>query len=109
LQEVEQSPQKVPYQVLEPANEDLAVGRPAKFAAKVTRDTRATRSMMWLWTGEVTAEGRGYRVLATGAQGELEVPADLARRYPAVMNLRLAGMNANGKVYFLDKVYRLTQ
>ena len=24
---------------------------------------------MWLWTGEVPADGQGYRVLATGAKG----------------------------------------
>jgi hypothetical protein len=65
--------------------------------------------MMWLWTGEVSTEGRGYRVLGTGAEGEMTVPPGLTGRYPAVLNLRLAGMNANGKIYFLDKIYRLTE
>jgi hypothetical protein len=48
-------------------------------------------------------------VLGTGADGEMKVPPGLAKRYPAVLNLRLAGMNAVGKVYFSDKVYRLTE
>ena len=109
LQEVEQSSQKVPYQIEEPSADSLPVGKPVKYAAKVTRDTRATRSMMWLWTGEVAAGGQGYRVLGTGADGEMKVPPGLAKRYPAVLNLRLAGMNAVGKVYFSDKVYRLTE
>lgn len=65
--------------------------------------------MMWLWTGEVSADGQGYRVLGAGQEGEMRIPAGIAKRYPAVLGLRLAGMNANGKVYFLDKVYRLTQ
>ena len=42
---------------------------PSRFAAKVTRETRATRTMMWLWTGEVSADGQGYRVLGTGPGG----------------------------------------
>ncbi len=109
LQEVEQSPQKAPYQIAEPSASPLPVGKPVKFAAKVTRDTRATRSMMWLWTGEVAADGRGYRVIGTGAEGEYKIPANIAGRYPAVLNLRLAGLNANGKVYFVDKVYRLSE
>jgi hypothetical protein len=109
MQVVEQSPQKVPYQLVEPSAGVLPVGKPVKYAAKITRDTRATRSMMWLWTGEVTADGLGYRVLATGQEGEMKIPARIAKHYPALMNLRLAGMNANGKVYFVDKVYKLTQ
>ncbi len=109
LQEVEVSPQKIPFEVAEPSADTLPVGQPVKFAVKVTRDTRATRSMMWLWTGEVTADGLGYRVLATGPQGEMKIPARIATRRPALLNLRLAGMNANGKVYFLDRVYKLSQ
>ena len=62
---------------------------------------------LYVWTGEVAADGQGYRVLGAGPSGTLTLPADLATRYPAVLNLRLTGMNANGKVYTLDKVLRL--
>lgn len=109
LQEVEQSAQRVPYEIVEPSADTLSVAKPVRLAAKVTRETRGTRSMMWLWTGEVSADGQGYRVLGAGQEGETRIPAGIAMRYPAVLSLRLAGMNANGKVYFLDKVYRLTQ
>jgi hypothetical protein len=109
LQEVEQNADRVPYEIVEPSGDTLAAGKPYRFAAKIKRDTRATRSMMWLWTGEVSTEGQGYRVLGTGQEGEMTIPATLARRYPAVINLRLTGMNANGKVYFSDRIYKLTQ
>jgi len=107
LQEVEQNAQRVPYEIVEPSSGSLAPGKPVRFAAKVTRDSRATRSMMWLWTGEVSVDGEGYRVLGSGQEGEMRIPEGLASRYPAVLNIRLAGMNANGKVYFLDKIFRL--
>jgi len=107
LQEVEQNAQRVPFEIVEPPSGSLSPGKPVRFAAKLTRDSRATRSMMWLWTGEVSADGQGYRVLATGQEGEMRIPLGLASRYPAVLNIRLAGMNANGKVYFLDKIFRL--
>jgi len=64
--------------------------------------------MMWLWTGEVAADGEGYRVLATGAKGSFTVP-DIAKNYPAVLNLRLYGMNGNGKVYALDRALQLSK
>src|SRR5438067_1779706 len=77
----------------------LSLSKPAPYAAKLKRETRATRSMMWLWTGEVASDGQGYRVVGTGPKGTMSIPADIARRFPAVLQLRLAGMNANGKVY----------
>jgi len=52
--------------------------------------------------GDVAADGQGYRVLATGQKGNLRPPPDIAKNFPAVMHLRLYGMNANGKVYELD-------
>jgi len=108
LQEIEQSPAKVPFEIEQPAS-GLRVGQPAPYAAKIKRETRATRSMMWLWTGDVAAGGQGYRVLGTGAKGTLKVPAGLALTYPSSLLMRLYGMNANGKVYALDRPYELTQ
>ena len=108
MQEVEVVPDKVPFTIEQPTG-DLTVGRPAAYAAKIKRETRATRSMTWLWTGEVTADGQGYRVLATGEKGSLTVPAAIAKSFPVVMNLRLYGMNANGKVYALDKALQITR
>jgi hypothetical protein len=109
MQEVEQNADRIPYEIVEPAAGTLLTGLPLKYAAKVTRDTRATRSMMWLWTAEVSTDGQGFRVLGTGTEGEMRVPPGIVRRNPAVLNLRLTGMNANGKVYFVDRIYRLGQ
>jgi hypothetical protein len=108
LQEIDQNTDKVPFAIDQPAG-DLAVGKPAQYAAKIKRETRATRSMLYLWTGEVPADGQGYRVLGTGAKGSLEVPSGVAKNYPCVISVRLYGMNANGKVYALDKAYQLTR
>jgi hypothetical protein len=101
LQEIESNTPKVPFAIQQPSGE-IAVVLPTPYEAKITRETRATRSMMWLWTGEVAADGQGYRVIGTGQRGMLWPLADLAKRFPAVMHLRLYGMNANGKVYSLD-------
>ncbi len=109
MQEVEQTPSKVPFEIAEPPADAIAAAQPVKYLAKVKRETRATRSMMWLWTGEVASDGQGYRVLATGAEGSFRIPKGIAKRYPAVLNVRLAGLNANGKLYTTDRVYQLTQ
>ncbi len=107
LQEIEQNPQRIPFEIEAPATETLPVDQPVQFAARLTRTSRATRAMLWLWTGEVSASGRGSRVLAVGPSGQMQIPSSLAGRFPAVLNLRLLGMNANGKVYALDRIYRL--
>ena len=113
VQEVEQNPQKVPFQIAQPASDTLSLSAPANFAVKLTRETRATRSVMYVWTGEVPADGEGFRVLGTGAQGSFRIPADIAARSPAgfpkVLSVRVNALNANGKAYSADKVYTLTQ
>jgi hypothetical protein len=101
LQEVEANTPKVPFVIEQPTG-DLSVSKPVTFSAKITRESRATRSIMWVWTGEAAGEGQGYRVLATTGNGTFPLPADLARNFPATMHLRLYGMNANGKVYEVD-------
>jgi len=109
MQEIEQTPQKAPFEIVGPAADTISLGSPAKYAIRITRETRATRSMMWLWTGEVAADQQGFRVIGTGAQGTLAIPPSIGGSYPADLAMRLYGMNANGKVYSLFKVYKLTQ
>ena len=104
LQEVESNSPKVPFAIEEPKG-DLFASKPSPYAAKVTKETRATRSMAWLWMGEVAADHQGYRVLATGQKGSFTVPPDLTQTFPAVMHMRLYGMNANGKVYEVDTAH----
>ena len=101
LQEIEANSPKVPFAIEAPKG-DLSLSKPVPYAVKITKETRATRSMFWLWVGDVAADHQGYRVLATGQQGEMQPPKDIAKNYPAIMHLRLYGMNANGKVYELD-------
>lgn len=109
MQEIEQNPQKAPFDIVDPAADPVSLSQPAKYSIRITRETRATRSMMWLWTGEVAADQEGFRVIGTGAQGRFAIPAGIAKSYPAMMALRLYGMNANGKVYSLIKIYKLIQ
>jgi hypothetical protein len=77
------------------------------YAVKVEKVTRGTRRMQYLWTGDVPVDGRGYRVLGTGATGTLRIRRNMAANWPAVMNVRLYGLNANGKLYFADRLYRV--
>jgi hypothetical protein len=101
IQEIEANTPKVPFAIEAPTT-DLSLSKPTTYAAKITRETRATRSMWWLWMGDVAADGQGYRVLATGQKGTMRPPAGIAKNFPAIMHLRLYGMNANGKIYELD-------
>lgn len=109
MQEIEQNSTKMPWDFLEPSADKLSVSKPPKYALKIKRETRGTRSMLYLWTGEVPTEGRGYRILGTGPDGVLALPKNLAKSFPAVFNLRLYALNAVGKVYAADKVYRLVE
>jgi hypothetical protein len=108
LQDVEVSAAKTPFEIELPTG-DLSLSKPTPFAAKIKKETRATRQMMWLWTGESAADGQGYRILATGQKGTMQPDPGLAKNFPAVLHLRLLGMNANGKVYALDRTYQLTK
>lgn len=107
MQEIEQDPQRAPFEIAAPSAETLSLSVPPAYAVKLTRQTRATRSMMWLWIGEIPAEGTGYRVLGVGPEGTLRFPRNFVRGLPAVLALRLYGLNANGKLYALDHVYQL--
>jgi hypothetical protein len=108
-QEVERSPAKTPFEMEAPKAEELPVGKPIQFVVKLTKETRASKMMMYLWTVEATNDPQGYRVLGTTQKGEFTIPRGLARIYPAVINLRVYGINGNGKVYALDRVLRATE
>ncbi len=109
LQVPEQAVAKVPFSIVEPAEDQLSPSKPQKYAVKLKRETRATRSMMYLWTGEVPTDGQGYRVLGTGLDGTFTVPPNIVKTLPNVLALRLTGMNALGKIYIIDKVMRLVK
>ncbi|HKW97508.1 MAG TPA: DUF5060 domain-containing protein [Bryobacteraceae bacterium] len=107
MQEVEASAAKVPFSIAQPASDTISMSAP--YAVKLTRETHATRAMMYLWTGDVADASQGYRVIGTSEKGTFQIPANIARHYPAVFHVRVFGMNANGKVYSLDHTYQLTR
>jgi hypothetical protein len=107
VQEIETDSKKVPFQISEPPGNALEAGKPAHFSVKLTRQTRATRSMTYLWSGEVAADGRGFRVLGTGSPATFSIPASIAASFPAVLSIHLTALNANGKAYQTDRVYQL--
>jgi hypothetical protein len=109
LQEVEGNPEKVPFDIVEPAADTLSLGLPAKFSVKLKRQSKALQNMAYEWTGEVTAGERSYRVIGTGAAGTFTIPANIAPDYPAALHIKLVGMNGLGKVYILDRNYTLTR
>jgi len=109
VQEVETNPDKVPFKIVDPPGDTLHVDKPTPFSVKITRATRATRSMMYLWTGEATVDGRGFRVIGTGAPGNFVIPPSIATNFPAVLSVHLTALNANGKAYALDRVYQLVK
>jgi hypothetical protein len=108
VQEVEQSPEKTPFDVATPGEGTISISRAPYYAIKIKRDTRATRSLLIEWTGEVVIDGEGYRVVGAGKEGTMQIPKSLVKNYPAVLSLRMNVLNANGKAYVVDKVYRLT-
>jgi hypothetical protein len=109
MQQIEGNPDKVPFDLVEPAGDTVSLSRPASFSIKLKRETKALRRMMYEWTGEVTVDGRSYRVIGTGASGTLHIPPNIARNYPAALHIRILAMNALGKVYALDRNYTLTK
>jgi Domain of unknown function (DUF5060)/Protein of unknown function (DUF4038) len=99
--------EKLPFTIVQPSAAAFSMSTPPFYSVKLKRETRATRFMMYLWTGEVVTEGEGTRVLGTGAQGTFLFSPTLAPRLPALLSLRVAGMNSYGKIYLIDKEYTL--
>jgi hypothetical protein len=110
LQPIETNPQRTPFDVAMPSEGSaISLSAPSAYTLKITRASRATRSLMVEWTAEVTASGEGYRVSGTGREGPFDIPASITNNLPASLRVRVSILNANGKIYQLDKVYRLTQ
>jgi len=109
MQEIEQLPARVPFEIAEPASDSISMANPPKYAAKVTRETRNTHAMSWLWMGEVAADQQGARVLGSGQQGTFSIAPHMAAVFPANVAVRLYGMNAKGKVYSIIRIYQLSK
>ena len=65
VQEVEQNPAKVPFEISEPPGDEISL--PARVVRPEDKtETRATWSLLVEWTAEVVADGEGYRVAGVG-------------------------------------------
>ena len=109
MQEIEIDPEKLAYEITGPVEDPIHTGKTVHYSVKLRKRSRGTRTMLYLWTGEVVADGEGFRVLGNGPEGEFQVPESMARNFPAVLALRVFGLNANGKVYEADKVFQLNK
>lgn len=109
MQEAEIDPKRVPFDINIKDNLDIKADTPLPYEITISRDTRATRFMQYLITADVPTEGQGMRVITTNAKGQMVLPASLATRYPAVLNLRVNAINSNGKLYYIDRVVRLVK
>ncbi len=105
MQEVETA--KVPFEIAQPAGDTISLKNPGTFSAKLTRETKAAKAMRFVWTAEVTAEGHRYSIVGTGREGQLQIPATIAKRFPASLHLRVEGLNGVGKLYVIDRNYQL--
>jgi hypothetical protein len=108
VQEITLPGEKPVFEIPEPEDNEVSIAHPVHFALKVRKDTRATRSLLVEWTAEVAADGEGYRVVGTGKDGTLKVPASIVNNFPAVLAVHANIVNANGKAYMVDRILRLT-
>ncbi|MEO8025175.1 MAG: DUF5060 domain-containing protein [Bryobacteraceae bacterium] len=107
VQEPELNSQKIPYDIAEPSGSAVSAATPLPFRSKIRRSTRATRRMLYFWSAEMVGGPQGARILGSGPEGMFRIPREFTTKLPGVLTLRLSAINANGKVYVLDKVYRL--
>ncbi len=108
VQEITLSGDKPVFEIPEPEDNEVSLASPAHFSLKIRRETRATRSLLVEWTAEVSTDGEGYRVIGTGREGTLKVPSSIVKNFPAVLSLHANIVNANGKAYMVDRIFRLT-
>ena len=106
MQEPERSPQKTPFELARPAmGETLAAGRPVPYEIRLKRETGGTRRMTYVLTGEFVQDGEGARYLAAGPAGAFTADPALLKSDSGALAVRLAALNAAGKLYLLDSVF----
>jgi len=106
IQDIETNPKNMPFEVAQPDG-DVSMALQPRYSLKIVRPTRATRELLAEWTAEVVLDGEGYRVAGTGREGMLRIPKEIVHKLPGTLSLRVSILNANGKAYAIDKVYRL--
>ena len=108
VQEIESDPSKVPFEIVDPPGDTLNPLVSIPYKIKITRANRASRTMQFVWWGEVVASGEPARLLGLSSFGNFSIPKELVKQNGSSLHLRLLAINANGKGYELDKIYRLT-
>jgi hypothetical protein len=108
VQEAETDASKIPFDVVDPSGQEINANQPVPFRIKLTKTNRSTRTMQYVWWGEVVGSGSGAHLLAVGSNGSFTVPAELSKESGQTLHVRIQAINANGKAYELDKVYTLT-
>ena len=108
VQEVESDASKIPFDVAAPAGDEINASAPVAYKTKLTRANRASRTMQYVWWGEVVANGSGTRLLGVGSNGNFALSQELFKDPGQTLSLRVEAINANGKAYEFDKVYRLS-
>ena len=106
IQEIETAGKNFPFEVTEPEG-DVSMAIAPRYSLKILRATRATRDLLVEWAAEVVLDGEGFRVAGTGREGTLQIPKEIVHKLPGTLSLRVSILNANGKAYAIDKVYRL--
>ncbi len=107
VQEVETDNSKIPFVVTDPPGDQVSGSIPAPYGLKITRANRASRNMQYAWWGEAVGSGVGPRLLGLGPSGTFTLPKALLGQPGAALNLRVLAINANGKAYELDRIYKL--
>jgi hypothetical protein len=105
-QQPEADTKAIPFEVEAPSSEVSIAAHPG-FRLGVLKPSRATRELLVVWTAELTTGSDGGRVAGTGTEGMLKLPEFFAARAPTVMSLHVSILNANGKLYVLDRVFRV--
>lgn len=109
IQDIELNPKSIPFEIAQPAGDQISATQPIPYSVKIKKANRATRTMQYMWTGEVVAEGDGPRVIGLGASGNFQIPPALLKTPNALLNLRISAINANGKAYSFEKVYQVSE
>jgi hypothetical protein len=107
VQEITLAGEKSSFDISDPVDNEISLSHPPHMVLKIRKETRATRYLLVEWTVEVSADGEGYRVIGTGREGTLKVPASIVNNVPAVLSLHANVVNANGKAYMVDRIFRL--
>ncbi|MEP7352475.1 MAG: DUF5060 domain-containing protein [Acidobacteriota bacterium] len=100
----------IPYDIAEPSG-DISLRVSPYFKLKSTRANREPRNLLVEWTADVVTSGEGFRVVGTGIEGTMRMPAPLtealAGRPSTVLAVQVRILNSAGKVYVIDHAFRL--